>query len=114
MPKNNPQLAVEMGKRMLLRRKELGMTQEQVAEIANISHQQYNKSENGRTCIGSDSLLRISAALRTSADYLLTGKDSLIRYYDTLRILEKMSDRQLQLANQILHCMTEFNEDIRK
>lgn len=114
MPKSNPQLAAEMGKRMLLRRKELGMTQEQVAEIAGIAYQQYNKSENGRTCLSSDSLLRISVALKTSADYLLTGKDSLIRYYDTLRLLEKMSDRQLQLTNEVLLCMTEFHEGIKK
>ena len=51
MSKSNPELAAEMGRRMLMRRKELKLTQEQVAEIAGMAHQQYNKSENGRTLI---------------------------------------------------------------
>lgn len=73
MPRSNPELAAKMGKRMVIRRKELGLTQEQVAELAGIAHQQYNKAEKGKTCLGSDTLNRISAALNISADYLLTG-----------------------------------------
>jgi len=45
MPRSNPELAAKMGKRMVIRRKELGLTQEQVAELAGIAHQQYNKAE---------------------------------------------------------------------
>lgn len=113
MPKSNPELAAEMGRRMLMRRKELGLTQEQVAEIAGMAHQQYNKSENGKTLLSSDSLLRISTALKTSADYLLTGNDASLRYFDTFKIIESMSNRQLLLANRVLRCMLEFNEDIQ-
>lgn len=111
MPKSNPELAAEMGRRMLMRRKELELTQEQVAEIAGMAHQQYNKSENGRTLINSDSLLRISTALKTSSDYLLTGKDDFLRYYDTIKIIERMSNRQLQIANQVLRYLFEFDEE---
>ena len=109
MPKSNPELAVEMGKRMLLRRIELGLTQEQVAEIAGIAHQQYNKFEKGKACPSSDSLLRISTALKTNADYLLTGKESSHRCSETFKIIETMSNRQLQLANQVLRCIKEFD-----
>ena len=110
MPKSNPKLAVEMGRRMLSRRKELGMTQEQVAELAGIAHQQYNKSENGKTLLSSDSLLRISNALNTSADYLLTGNDASLHFLDTMRLVSKMSNRQLHIANQVLIYLLEFNE----
>ena len=111
MPKSNPKLAAEMGRRMLLRRQELGMTQERVAELAGIAHQQYNKSENGKTLLSSDSLLRVSTALETSTDYLLTGNDSSRRYYDTLKIVRKLSDRQLRIVNQILIYLLDFNSD---
>ena len=59
---------------MAARRKELGLAQETVADIEDIAYQQYNKAENGRVCLGLDLLLRISAVLQISADYLLTGK----------------------------------------
>lgn len=48
MPRSNPELAASMGMRMSARRRELGLTQEMVAELAGIAHQQYNKAENGR------------------------------------------------------------------
>lgn len=112
MAKSNPELAAEMGRRMLCRRKELGLTQEQVSELAGMAHQQYNKSENGKTLLSSDSLLRIAVALNTSTDYLLTGKDDLLRYYDTLKLLEKMSERQLALTQRVLQSMLEFSDEV--
>ena len=114
MPRSNPELAAKMGKRMVIRRKELGLTQEQVAELAGIAHQQYNKAEKGKTCLGSDTLNRISAALNISADYLLTGIGEQQRYYETLKVLEQMSDRQLNLANQDLRCMLQFEDTKRE
>ena len=111
MPRSNPELAAKMGKRMVIRWKELGLTQEQVAEFA---HQQYNKAEKGKTCLGSDTLNRISAALNISADYLLTGIGEQQRYYETLKVLEQMSDRQLNLANQVLRCMLQFEDTKRE
>lgn len=114
MPRSNPKLAADMGKRMLIRRKELGLTQEQVAELAGIAHQQYNKSENGKTCLSSDTLLRVSNALKVSADYLLSGDTTQYRYYETLEVIEKMTDQQLKLANKVLRCMIQFSEESKE
>ena len=111
MPRGNPELAVAMGKRMAARRKELGLTQETVADLAGIAHQQYNKAENGKSCLGADSLHRVSTALQISADYLLTGKSSVERHQETVAILDKLTDHQLKLANQVLKCMVQFNDD---
>ena len=66
----------EMGQRMYLQRKQLGLTQEQVAELADISPQLLSNAENGIQVIGSDKLFRISQALEVSADYLLSGNYS--------------------------------------
>ena len=64
----------EMGRRMYAQRKQLGLTQEQVAELADISPQLLSNAENGTQVIGSDKLYRISLALGVSADYLLSGE----------------------------------------
>lgn len=63
----------EMGYRMSARRKYLGLTQEVVAELADVSPQLISNAENGERAISADKLYRISRALQTSADYLLCG-----------------------------------------
>jgi len=64
----------EMGHRISMQRKSLGLTQEQVAELADISPQLLSNAENGTRAISSDKLYRISKALKVSADYLLSGE----------------------------------------
>ena len=64
----------EMGHRMYAQRKQLGLTQEQVAELSDISPQLLSNAENGTQVIGSDKLYRISLSLGVSADYLLSGE----------------------------------------
>lgn len=110
MPKSNPELAAAMGKRMTARRKELGLTQEAVADMAGIAHQQYNKAENGKCCLSADSLFRITSVLKISADYLLTGRSTDPRYQETIDILNKLTEHQLVLANQMLQCLVHFND----
>ena len=109
MPRSNPELAQRMGERMCARRKELALTQEQVAELAGIAYQQYNKAENGKVCLGADSLWRVAAALQTSADFLLTGEHSGQRYAETAKLLDQMSDSQRIVANRMLQCMLDFS-----
>ena len=108
MPKSNPELAIAMGKRMAMRRKELNLTQEKVAELAGIAHQQYNKAENGRTSFGADTLLRVSRALQTSADYLLSGKEK-TRYND----IEQLTDPQIELATEMIKSVSRFDVEIK-
>lgn len=107
MARSNLELASAMGKRMAQRRKECGLTQENVADLAGITHQQYNKAENGKVCLGSDSLLRVSMALQTSADYLLCGKKSSDKYMTTIDLLDKMTEDQIELANKVIQCIAE-------
>ena len=83
MARTNLDLAVAMGKRMAEQRKKCGLTQEAVAYLSGITHQQYNKAEKGKTCLNSDTLLKVSRALQTSTDYLLTGT-ILAEKYETI------------------------------
>ena len=112
MPKSNPELAIAMGKRMAARRKELNITQERVAELAGIAHQQYNKAENGKTSLGADTLFRVSRALQTSADYLLSGKEK-TRYNDIEQLLNQLTDPQIELATEMIKSVSRFDVEIK-
>ena len=108
MPKTNPELAASMGKRLSDVRNARGLTQETVAERAGIAYQQYNKAENGKVCLGSDSLLRVCQVLQVSGDYLLTGSCHNERFPEISAILARMSVQQLHAAKQLLHCLADF------
>lgn len=114
MSRGNPELAVAMGKRMTARRKELGLTQEQTAELAGMAYQQYNKAENGKCCLSSHSLQRVSAALQISADFLLFGETRDSQHDEIFNLLDRMTDGQLKLANEVLRCMVEFGEEEKR
>ena len=64
----------DMGKRIVLRRKQLGLSQEELAARADASPQMLSTAERGSKSILSENLLKISSALNVTADYLLTGR----------------------------------------
>lgn len=68
------ELLKEMGKRILDRRKQLRMTQEKLAELANITPQTVSTAELGQKAMRPDTIIKISTALKISTDYLLLGK----------------------------------------
>ena len=68
------QLYNEMGKRIVMKRKQLGLSQEELAARADVSPQMLSTAERGSKSILSENLLRISNALGVTADYLLTGR----------------------------------------
>ena len=82
---------VEMGKRITERRKLQGLSQEELAEKADLTPQFVSYAESGKRAMRPENLLKLSKALNVSADYLLTGeiidKDLLI-----------LSDKIKQLA----------------
>lgn len=67
-------LLKEMGKRIHDRRRQLHMTQERLAEMANITPQTVSTAELGQKAMRPDTIIKISAALKISTDYLLLGK----------------------------------------
>lgn len=67
-------LLKEIGKRIHSRRKQLYMTQEKLAELANITPQTVSTAELGQKAMRPDTIIKISSALKVSTDYLLLGK----------------------------------------
>lgn len=65
---------VQMGKRIQDRRKSLRLSQEELAERADISKQTVSRVENAQRELGAHNLLKIAKALEVSPDYLLTGE----------------------------------------
>ena len=65
---------IEMGKRITERRKSMHLSQEELAEKADVSPQLMSTAERGTKAIRPENLLKISKALGVSADYLLTGE----------------------------------------
>lgn len=63
-----------IGKRIQNRRKQLMFTQEQLAEMMNVSIQMVSNLERGNKAIRIDNLVHLSQILKISTDYILTGK----------------------------------------
>ncbi len=69
-------LLCEIGKRIQDRRKQLGYTQEQLADMMNVSIQMISNLERGNKAVRIDNLINLSQILNISTDYILTGKQT--------------------------------------
>ena len=101
----------EIGKRIMDRRKKLGLTQEALAEKGDVTPQFVSYAESGKRAMRPENLLKISSALEVSADYLLTGeiidKDLLI-LSDKLR---RLTPSQVRTVEAIIdECNNLFNQ----
>lgn len=67
---------IEMGKRMKSKRKELNLTQEQMAEMLDISIKHYSGVERGVAGLSVENIIEVSNILGLNLDYLIKG-DSL-------------------------------------
>ncbi len=65
----------ELGVAIRQRRKELAISQEGLAVRLNVSYQQVQRYENGRTGITVENLQLIAQALAVPIDYFFTGRD---------------------------------------
>ena len=99
----------EVGKRLRDIRSQLNLTQEQFAEMLDISTQLYKKMEIGENNITISTLNKMKSKLNFSADYLLFGeKDTLVEVWDKALTLESMDKQQLLLK---LFCEVSLNNN---
>jgi transcriptional regulator with XRE-family HTH domain len=66
-------LLIQIGKRILDRRKQLVLTQEELAEKADLMPQTISTAELGKKALRPENIIRISIALGISTDYILRG-----------------------------------------
>ena len=74
------ELLYQMGERIVSRRKQLRLTQEELAESAGVTPQTISTAELGKKALRPSNIIRICAALDISPDYLLLGKISDVDY----------------------------------
>ena len=99
---------LEIGKRITERRKQLGLTQEALAEKADLTTQFVSYAESGKRAMRPENLLKLSVALGVSADYLLTGE---VIDKDQLLLSEKLSTltpEQFRLIEKLLDDCLEY------
>lgn len=82
-------LLKQIGNRILSRRKQLRMTQEELAEQAGITPQTVSSAELGKKALRPENIIRICSALEVSTDYLLLGK---VNSHDHSTLSSKISD----------------------
>lgn len=96
----------EMGQRIEKCRNALGLSQEELADRANITQQTISTAERGTRGLRPENLVLVSRALGVSADYLLTGE---IVDKDYLFLSEKMHQlpaSQIEEIQAIItHCI---------
>lgn len=94
---------VKIGQRIQEIRKERNMTREDLAEKAEISSKFVYEIEMGKKGLSAESVSKITQALSTSSDYLLTGKgEKNLREFETISHMEK---KQLE---RVIRAVQEF------
>lgn len=93
-------LYFDIGQRLLLRRRELNLTQEMVAESLKMSTAYYGKIERGEKGPSLEKLLLISQALDIDLNYLVVGKNCPNEYNP--EILNKCPKRKRYDLEQLM------------
>lgn len=100
-----------MGKRIQLRRKELGLTQGRLAELLDISNNHLSSIENGRERPSLEKFVTLCELLNTTPDYLLLGIlhscNVPQNISDNLRLC---TEEDIKLVNQIVEFLVARNQ----
>lgn len=99
-------LLKDMGKRLSDKRKELGITQEKLAEKMSVSIQMISNMEQGKKAIRPENLVKICKVLNISADYVLTGEKSAQEMNTLNDKIAKLSDRDISLVENIVNYLS--------
>jgi len=99
----------EIGKRIAKRRKELGLRQVQVCEMAGINDKYLSCIERATSIPSLEVIMKLALALNTTPDTFLTGS---IRYEaeewrDIAELMRNMNSKQLDLAKNFLTWLSE-------
>ena len=102
----------EMGQRIMERRKKLGLTQEALAELSELTTQFVSYAESGKRGMRPENLMKVAAALGVSTDYLLTGdildKDKLL----LSEKLDKLTPQQVRIVENVVdECIALSSKD---
>jgi len=95
----------EMGQRILVRRKALRMTQEEMSEKLGVSPQMISNLELGKKAIRPENLAKVCELLGLSADYVLTGSNTQTAVDAVAQKLTRLTAEELQMVSDMLDYM---------
>lgn len=96
-----------IGKRIQNRRKQQGYTQEQLAEMMNVSIQMISNLERGNKAIRIDNLINLSQILNVSTDYILTGKQTKDDVSAVIAQISSLSERDRKMIELLIdYCVS--------
>ena len=95
----------EMGQRIMVRRKSLRMTQEELAEKLGVSTQMISNLELGKKAIRPDNLAKVCSVLELSADFILTGANTKTAVDDVAGKLIQLTPEELQMVRDMIDYM---------
>ena len=88
-------------------RKKKGITQEQLAEMMNVSIQMVSNLERGNKAIKIENLIKISEILDVSTDYILTGKYTENDKKVLTEKLSQLDDKNYKMIEMLIDYYTE-------
>ena len=91
-------LLEQMGRRLTMRRKQLGLTQEVLAERAELTTQTVSTAETGKKALRPENIVKLCGALEISTDYLFYGT---VSDGDVSPLFEKMNALPPQQYRQL-------------
>ena len=94
-----------MGQRIMVRRKALRMTQEELAEELGVSTQMISNLELGKKAIRPENLAKVCDALGLSADFVLTGINTKTAVDTISEKLTQLTTEELQMVSDIIDYM---------
>lgn len=102
---------VEIGKRIQMRRKQQGMTQEQLADKMDVSIQMVSNLERGNKAIRIENLIKLSQILNISTDYILTGKETTDDMQTLTAQMANLSQRDRKMMELLMDFCLSDNEE---
>ena len=95
-----------IGYRISARRKQLNLTQEQIAEKMDVSIQMISNLERGNKAIKIENLIKLSTILKVSTDYILTGNHTDSDLDNISKKLSQLSENDLKMIEMLIeYCL---------
>ena len=96
-----------IGQRIARRRRELFLSQEELARLADVTVQCISYAETGKRALRAENLLNLAAALNVSTDWLLSGDAAPGAPASLDRKLQALTPSQLQFVEVIINKLVE-------
>ena len=94
-----------MGKRIAQRRKELHLSQEQLAEKMGVSLQTISCIELGKKAVRPENLANLCTYLNVTADYILYGRRNEQQMNDTVLKLSALGQEEYQVVQTMIELL---------